>query len=221
MFCVLFIIYLIPFVPLMRWKRSHNFLHWLRRWFTKLQLLLSGVIIRKRSLGDLPPAGAIFCYNHSSILDILIPIASIGRQIRFIGKKELARIPLFGIVFRTLDISIDRESSSRSYDALQHAAELLDRGVDVFIAPEGTTSIKAPDLLPFRNGAFWLAERAEADVVPVVYLDNYRFHYDKKYDGRPGVFRMTLGQVIPVSNAQQMKSETRVAMEAILQGAKT
>lgn len=216
-FSLLFIIYLVPFVPLMGWEGSHNFLRLLRRWFTKLQLLLCGVIIIRRFEGKLPPRGAVFCFNHSSILDILVPIAALNRPVRFVGKKELGGIPLFGIVFRNLDIPIDRESSTKSYDTLEGVVSIIHKGVDVFIAPEGTTSIKAPGMLPFRNGAFWLAERAGVPVVPVVFPDNCRlFHYDKKWNGRPGVSRIIVLEPVPVSSAEEMKAMTRAAMEKVL-----
>jgi len=217
-FSMLFIIYLIPFLLLMKWKRSYRFLHSLRRLFLKLQLPLAGVIIRKRIEGKLPQPGAIFCFNHSSMLDILIPIAAMNRQIRFVGKSELMKIPLFGIVFRTLDIPIDRESALKSYDALGGAVKMLHSGIDIFIAPEGTTSIKAPQLLPFRNGAFWLAEQAEVPIVPVVFLDNWRlFHYDRKFDGRPGIYRMTMSEPVPAASAEELKVHIRMVMERLLQ----
>jgi 1-acyl-sn-glycerol-3-phosphate acyltransferase len=218
-FSILFILYLVPFVSLMRWKKSHGFLHFLRRWFTKVQLLVCGVIVVKRFESGLPPRGAVFCFNHSSILDILIPMAAFRRQIRFVGKKELGRIPLFGIVFRNLDIPIDRESNLRSYDALGEAVELLHRGVDIFIAPEGTTSAKAPEMLAFKNGAFWLAERAQVPIVPVVFLDNWRLlHYDKKWDGRPGISRLSVLTSVTLGSADELKARTKAAMEAGIRG---
>jgi len=216
-FSVLFIIYLVPFVPMMKWKWSHNFLHFLRRWITKLQLLLAGVIIRKRIEGELPAPGAVFCFNHSSLLDILIPIASLNRQIRFIGKKELGRIPLFGIVFQHLDIPIDRESSIRAHETLEQVADCLHQGIDIFIAPEGTTSVNAPEMLPFKGGAFRLAEKAQVPIVPVVFLDNWRlFHYDKQWHGRPGFYRMHLLRPIAPSTQEGMKVKTREAMNRVL-----
>lgn len=216
-FSVFFIVYLIPFVVLMKWKRSHRFLHSLRSWFLKVQLVLSGIIIRKRIEGKLPKRGVIFCFNHSSMLDIFIPMAALNRQLRFVGKKELAKIPLFGIVFSRLDVSIDRESSKGAYESLEQAADLLGQGIDIVIAPEGTTSPNAPELLPFKNGPFWLAERTQAPIVPIVFRDNWRlFHYDKKWSGRPGVSRMQVLDVIAPLPADDLKATTRAAMHKAL-----
>jgi 1-acyl-sn-glycerol-3-phosphate acyltransferase len=151
------------------------------------------------------------------MLDIFVPIAVMNRQLRFVGKKELKKVPLFGLVFSHLDVSIDRESSTGAYSSLEQAAELLRQGIDVVVAPEGTTSAKAPELLPFKNGPFWLAERTQAPVVPLVFLDNWRlFHYDKKWSGRPGVSRVRVLPAVTGSKPEGIKSEVRDVMENAL-----
>ena len=99
----------------------------------------------------------IFCANHCSVLDIIVPLAVLPRRFHFMGKQELSRVPFFGIYFKWLDIPVDRSSIRGSYKAYQQAKSDLERGISVFIFPEATTSIKAPQMLPWKKGAFKLA----------------------------------------------------------------
>lgn len=131
----------------------------------------------------------------------------------FMGKDELAKIPFFNIFFKTIDIPVDRKSRVKSHNALQEAEEYLEKGVNLVIFPEGTSSEIAPTLLKFKNGAFRLAIEKQVPIVAVTMLDNWKlFLDDLKYLGKPGRTRVIVHQPIEtkgmtMENIEELKAE--------------
>jgi 1-acyl-sn-glycerol-3-phosphate acyltransferase len=104
--------------------------------------------------------------NHQSILDILM-LTRLPREMKWVGKEELFRIPWAGWMMRMAgDISIRRGDPESGGEALAKAKEYLARGMSVMIFPEGTRSAKGT-LLPFKSGAFRLAIDAQVPVLPI------------------------------------------------------
>lgn len=100
------------------------------------------------------------------------------------GKKELQWTPLLG-QFMTLSgaVFVDRGNNARAVQSLRAAGEgMKQRKTSLWMFPEGTRSMRAaPDLLPFKKGAFHLAVQAGVPIVPVVCENYWRLY-------RQGVF---------------------------------
>jgi 1-acyl-sn-glycerol-3-phosphate acyltransferase len=104
--------------------------------------------------------------NHQSVLDILM-LARLPREMKWVAKEELFRIPWAGWMLRLAgDIPIRRGDAESGGEALARARRYLDRGMSVMIFPEGTRSAKGT-LLPFKSGAFRLAIDAGVPVLPI------------------------------------------------------
>ena len=104
--------------------------------------------------------------NHQSILDILM-LARLPREMKWVAKEELFRIPWAGWMMRIAgDIPIRRGDAESGGEALARAKTYLSRGMSVMIFPEGTRSAKGT-LLPFKSGAFRLAIDAGVPVLPI------------------------------------------------------
>ena len=134
----------------------------------------------------------VFCSNHISYIDIVCCGSFLPGFNFFMGKAELAEIPLFGIWFRTLDIAVKRESIRGSYRAYEEAGEQMDSlGANLIIYPEGRIPHDAPKLkFPFKAGAFRLAIEKQVPIVPITLPDNLaRFDLDN-FKGSPGKMRM-------------------------------
>ena len=100
-------------------------------------------------------------------MDILLIYATVVGTIRFVGKKELFAIPLFGKLLSIMGcIPIDRENPSRGGEFFQAIKKKLDDNVIMWIFPEGTRS-RAGKLLPFKVGCFRLAHELSTQIVPV------------------------------------------------------
>lgn len=116
----------------------------------------------------------IYCPNHSSYLDIITMSIAMPGFFIFMAKNELAKIPLFGIWFRTIDIGVERQSITNSYKAFSTAKKRLEAGQSLCLFPEGTIHKTAPKLSKFKDGAFRLAIENGVSIVPVSILDNYK-----------------------------------------------
>ena len=85
------------------------------------------------------------------------------------GKQSLAWIPLFGqVYYLSGNILIDRARSSKAADTIrQVVAKIKQRGISIWMFPEGTRS-KGRGLIPFKTGAFHTAIAAKVPLVPIV-----------------------------------------------------
>jgi 1-acyl-sn-glycerol-3-phosphate acyltransferase len=119
--------------------------------------------------GAWPDEGGPFVVvaNHQSLLDIVL-LSRMPREMKWVGKEELFKIPWIGWMLRlTGDIAVRRGDSESGGEAVAKARAYLERGMNVMIFPEGTRSRDAR-LLPFKKGAFRLAIETGVPVLPVV-----------------------------------------------------
>ena len=116
------------------------------------------------------PAGRAYVYmsNHQSHLDIPMLYAALpSPTIRMLAKKELFDIPLWGRGLRAAEfVEVDRGDKVRAKDAITQATRLLEDGVSIYLAPEGTRS-RDGQVGPLKKGGFHLAKATGAPIVPV------------------------------------------------------
>jgi 1-acyl-sn-glycerol-3-phosphate acyltransferase len=112
----------------------------------------------------------IYIANHQSIFDVVVlgEFYRVGTVV--IGKKELRRIPFFGWLYAvTGNVFIDRSDNPSAVGRLVEAERAIaERGVSVWIFPEGTRGKQPGILLPFKKGAFYMAVATGVPLVPVV-----------------------------------------------------
>ena len=112
----------------------------------------------------------IIMSNHNSLLDIPVILSTLLGPlgaVRFLAKKELFRIPLFGnAIHQAQMISIDRHSMEQAKKDLAVAKQALEDGLTLIVFPEGTRS-DDENLLPFKKGAFFIAIEMGATIIPV------------------------------------------------------
>ena len=112
------------------------------------------------------PGPYVVVANHQSLLDIVV-LSHLPREMKWVGKEELFRIPWIGLMLRlTGDIAVRRGDAESGGEAVARAKAYLSRGMSVMIFPEGTRSRDAR-LLPFKKGAFRLAIDAGVPVLPI------------------------------------------------------
>ncbi|MDY6815421.1 MAG: lysophospholipid acyltransferase family protein [Pseudomonadota bacterium] len=132
-----------------------------------LRLVRANLAVR----GEVPDFGdgrryLIMC-THASHYDIPVSFVSLPGSIRMLAKKELFSIPLLGQAMRAAEFpSVDRCNHNRAVRDLEKARDMMESGIVLWAAPEGTRS---PDgkLRPFKKGCFHLALDTEAVIVPV------------------------------------------------------
>jgi 1-acyl-sn-glycerol-3-phosphate acyltransferase len=113
-----------------------------------------------------PRCPHVFVANHRSNADVFL-IVRLPWEMKLLAKRSIMRIPLVGWQMRTAgDVPIVRGDKESARRAMEEMRRWLDRGVSVFLFPEGTRS-EDGTLGRFREGAFRLAIEAGVDVVPL------------------------------------------------------
>lgn len=129
-------------------------------------LFSSGVRVRVTRPAPLEP-NVVFMANHQSLYDIAAMLATVPVPVRFLAKRSLFRIPVFGWALGAAGfVPIDRIDRSRAKEAFKLALDALGEGVAIVIFPEETRSLDGR-IRPFRRGGFLMALKARAPIVPV------------------------------------------------------
>jgi 1-acyl-sn-glycerol-3-phosphate acyltransferase len=130
-------------------------------------------------------AAYVVTANHTSYLDIPTLAVKLPMFVNFMAKIELAKIPVFGIFFRTIDIAVDRKNVRHSVWAFHQAKnQLLNDHRSIVIFPEGTIHRSVPKMGRFKEGAFRLAIETQCPILPVTIIGNWialpdqgKFHF--------------------------------------------
>ncbi|MEO9570521.1 MAG: lysophospholipid acyltransferase family protein [Polaribacter sp.] len=160
-----------------------------------------------------PNKSYMFCPNHASFMDPFILIISSKNPIVFVGKKELAKIPVFGFFYKRVVIMVDRSNPESRKRVFEMAKKRLQNGVSMAIFPEGLVPAEDVVLAPFKKGAFSLAIEFNVPIVPQVYYDCKRLFSWNFFKGGFGVFRVRQHQFIStdrltLKDVDQLKEET-------------
>ncbi len=141
----------------------------------------------------------IYAANHLSALDIPVLYRHLPFQFRIIAHRLVFRVPLVGWHLRAAgQLMIDPGSVALSRQALREAIRTLRQGMPLVVFPEGERS-PSGEMLPFRRGAFYVAIKAQADVVPVAILGTYQAFPIGSAHLRPGRLHLIIGDAIPVA----------------------
>ena len=156
----------------------------------------------------------MFIGNHTSMVDIMLMLTSVKNPFVFVGKKELAKIPLFGFFYKRTCILVDRSSAKSRQAVFLRAQRRLKQGLSICIFPEG--GVPEEDILldEFKDGAFRLAINHNIPIVPITFADNKkRFSYTF-FSGGPGKMRVKIHKFIDTDNLEvvdtkQLNSKSR------------
>jgi 1-acyl-sn-glycerol-3-phosphate acyltransferase len=169
-----------------------------------------------------PDRPCVYIANHVSLVDIWALLATLPGTVRFVFKKELMRVPLFGAALRKAGhIRIDRQNRAAAFAAYDEAAAVIRRGTSAIVFAEGTRSSDGR-LLPFKKGPFVLAIAAQAPVVPVLVEGGYELMRRGSLYPKRGTIRVVIGEDIPTEglgydDREELATRTRDALLALRQ----
>lgn len=149
--------------------------------------------------------------NHASMLDIMLMLHLSKNPFVFVGKAELAKIPLFGFFYKRTCILVDRGNARSRKAVFDQAQKRLQQGLSICIFPEGGVPHDTSIVLDsFKDGAFRLAIDHQIAIVPMVFYDNKRLFPYQFYEGGPGKMRAKVFSFIPTKGmSQDQKKELR------------
>jgi len=136
--------------------------------------------------------------NHQSSFDILVLWGFLGIDTRWVMKKELRNVPLFGLAGKLGgNIYIDRSDNKGAYENLKEARKFLVNGVSLIMLAEGTRS-RDGNLREFKKGTFVMSLDMGMPLLPVSIVDTKYILPSRTYDLFPG--RVTLVIHEPLSS---------------------
>ncbi|MEP3837340.1 MAG: lysophospholipid acyltransferase family protein [Algibacter sp.] len=159
----------------------------------------------------------MFVANHTSMADIMLMLVTVKNPFVFVGKAELAKIPLFGFFYKRTCILVDRSSPRSRQAVFLRAQRRLKSGVSICIFPEGGVPEEHVMLDAFKDGAFRLAINHQIPIVPITFADNKkRFSYTF-FSGGPGRMRVKIHKFIPtkglkIEDTKRLNENSRVVI---------
>lgn len=173
-FAVLFFI-LLPLlcIPIL-FPKYHQLTGIINRWWARLMFAFIFIPFQTESRSKLDRKRQyVFCPNHFSYLDI--PTVGLSsHNVIFVGKSEMAKIPLFGFMYSKLHITVDRSKLKSRYASLEKSFQAIEEGKSLVIFPEGgIITEKDPVLSKFKDGPFRVAIEKQIPIVPVTIPYNW------------------------------------------------
>ena len=197
------------------------------RLWAKSILKVSGVsVVIKGGESLLHDHSYIFAGNHQSQFDIFALQGCLGYDFRWLAKKELFDVPVFGSAMRQAGhIPVDRSHSRAAVRSLDEAAQRIAAGTSVIIFPEGTRS-EDGNLLPFKSGAMVLAIKAGVPVVPMAIVGTHDVMPKGKLLVKSGRVIIRLGEPIEtaglkVKQKHELAERLQEAVAALIAEEKT
>lgn len=140
--------------------------HWIDQLLNEVKVQYK--VINPLGIQPEPGKATILMCNHSSAYDIPLGFKAFpNHSIRMLAKRELAKIPLLGKGMAAAEFPfVDRKNRYQAIKDLAYAQQLMESGIIIWIAPEGTRS-KDGKLAPFKKGAFITAIQAKATIIPI------------------------------------------------------
>jgi len=160
--------------------RGGNFIYKVCQLWADIMMVIWG--IHHRNIFEEPHDRTrqyVFVFNHISYMDIPIIMKAIRQQhFRILGKSDMAKIPVFGFLYRNAVVMVDRSSAEKRAASVQKLKSIIRNRISVLIAPEGTFNMTGKPLKDFYDGAFKIAIETQTPIKPVLFLDTYdRLNY--------------------------------------------
>lgn len=179
--------------------------------------------IRKNKGIDTGGKAFVLVANHTSYLDIFLMFSTFPKQpFLFLGKSEILNYPIIKTYFKNLNIPVDRKNKTQAGQAFIKAKGALEEGFSICIFPEGgIPDLQAPKMARFKDGAFLLAKKTGAPIVPVTMINNYRLFSDPDDffgPARPGFSNVFVHDQVYVNeeNIKDMKAKCFKLIESKL-----
>jgi 1-acyl-sn-glycerol-3-phosphate acyltransferase len=163
----------------------------------------------------------VYAVNHASALDIPVLYVYLPFQFRIAFKKELLAYPIVGWhLRRSGQICVDQQNPAKSIGSIRSALKGLKSGMPLVIFPEGG---RTPDgeVKPFLPGAFFLAIKAQVDIVPVALVGTYELLPMNTYHIKSRPLEMRVGEPIATAgytlrNMDELSDKVHEAVQGLV-----
>jgi 1-acyl-sn-glycerol-3-phosphate acyltransferase len=153
--------------------------------------------------------------NHNTMMDVPLSSPGIPGANKTIGKIEMAKIPLFGIIYKRGSVLVDRKSEESRKASFAKMRQVLDWGLHMCIYPEGTRNKSKEPLQRFHDGAFLLAVETGKPILPALMFYTAKVLPRKFFYFWPHRVEMHFLEPVPVGSqtAGQLKEKIFALMK--------
>ncbi len=178
-----------------------------QNWANSL-LKMAGVNCIVEGLENIPMDRAVlFTSNHQGNFDIPLMITKLGKTNSIVAKNSMEKVPMISNWMKLFDcLFIDRENARQSLGVFAQAEKIIGEGRSVIIFPEGTRS-RGDEVGEFKEGAFKIATRTGAPVVPVAINGSYKVMEANGMWIRPAEVKITV--LPPIETALLSREESK------------
>jgi 1-acyl-sn-glycerol-3-phosphate acyltransferase len=149
-------------------QKTNRFILYSRVWMN-IFLILIGCPLKVKGRENFAAGETyIVLCNHNTIIDVPASSTGIPGGNKTIAKIEMAKIPLFGFLYKTGSVLVDRKSEASRRESLGKMKEVLSLGLHMCIYPEGTRNKTNQPLKSFHDGGFKLAIDTKKSIIPGV-----------------------------------------------------
>lgn len=198
-------------------RRTQLFQHVARVWM-RVFFFFSGVRISIKGREHFRKGESyVIVSNHNSFMDIPLTTPFIPGANKTIAKSEMAKIPVFGLIYKRGSILVDRKSEESRKRSLGRMKEVLEMGMHMVIYPEGTRNKTAEPLQYFHNGAFKLAVDTGKSILPTILFNTSKvLPANKTFFFWPVKVRMHFLEPVPVDfySQDELKEEVFLQMKS-------
>ena len=213
-FTATMLLFLIPFFLFIHFqkepKKTNRFIRYSRVWMDIFLALVGCPLkIQGREYFEKGKTYIVVC-NHNALIDVPVSSPGIPGGNKTIAKAEMAKIPIFGLIYKTGSILVDRKNEKSRRDSFAKMREVLDMGLHMCIYPEGTRNKSTEPIKPFHDGAFRLATTTGNSIIPMVIFNSRKANpSDKAFYLMPVRLKMYFlpeEQVISGESVEQLKN---------------
>jgi 1-acyl-sn-glycerol-3-phosphate acyltransferase len=178
--------------------------------WTNVVLFIYGIKVNVSGAENVDASkGKIYISNHASYLDIFVQLAKLPDNVRMIYKKEINRIPILGWAMWSVGfVALDRVKIRSAMKSLDKAAKRVREGLSVVIYPEGTRTLDGK-IGEFKRGMFFLADKSQADIVPVSLSGTFELMPMGTLKIKPGTVNMVIGKPVKYRKDKELLDEIR------------
>lgn len=172
-----------------------------------------------------PKKAYIYVCNHNSYLDAIAVVIAIPGSFKPLGKIEMVKTPIFGLIYRKVVVMIDRKSKESRSQSVEELKDDLSKGQSILIFPEGTMNRSSSTLTEFYDGAFRLAIETQTPLAPLAIINTRNlFSRNRPLSARPGLIKCIFDAPVEVSglradDLEALKAKVYKRMENLIHNA--
>jgi 1-acyl-sn-glycerol-3-phosphate acyltransferase len=197
-------------------KRTINFFKvvqvWMNFFFT-----FSGVRRIVKGKNHFQKGNYVVVCNHNSFMDVPLSVTAVPPN-KTIAKAEMAKIPVFGMIYKRGSVLVDRKSEESRRKSFLKMKTVLEMGLHMCIYPEGTRNKTSEPLQRFHDGAFKLAVETKKEIIPALIFYTSKVLPRKPFFFWPHKVEIHFLPAVAVENktSQQLKDEVFIIMKNYL-----